>query len=165
MWGRNDRLPHSLTPLELALITIRREAYPVVQPPPLESIAYVVADSITIYEYLPSGGSVPRALSRAELRGGLFRRNGAELHFLDGRATKCALAVDVADVRCIIEMLKDPDHASAIHRKFVQARSEELRARSAEILNQAHSVRRRSDIARAAIQHAAPTRHTQTRTS
>jgi len=146
MLGRNDRLPHNLVPLELALMSIRRAVYPVVQPPPLESIANVVASVIPLYEYSPDGQRVLRTLRRADLRGGLFRRNGRELHFLDGRAPKIALAVHVDDAQCIIEMLKNPDSAMRIRSKFLKAWSRDLQEWSADLTRRTDALRGRGKV-------------------
>ena len=100
-----------------------------------------MASVIPLYEYSSDGHRVLRTLRRADLRGGLFRRNGRELHFLDGRAPKVALAVHVDDAQCIIEMLKKPDSAIQIRSRFLKARSRRLRERAAELARRADALR------------------------
>ena len=144
MPGRNDKLPHTLTPINLALITIRHAVYGDLNAPPPESIANFIAATVPIYEYLPNNEGTVRAIRRAELKGGMFRRSGTELHFLDRRPARSTLALNADDVQCVIEMLKDPGRASRIQSRWAQLRSKKLRARSADLTHQAFELRRRA---------------------
>ena len=127
MSGRNDRLPHTLMPVSLALVTIRHAVYGDLSAPPPESIANFLVATVSVYEYMPNNEGTVRAIRRSELSGGIFRRNGTELHFLDGRPARSTLAVNADDVRCVIEMLSDPGRARRIQSRWVRLRSKKLR--------------------------------------
>ena len=144
MSARNERLPHTLMPISLALVTIRYAVYGDLNAPPPESIANFVAATVPIYEYLPNNENIVRAIRRSELNGGMFRRNGTELHFLDGRPARSPLAVNADDVRCVIEMLKDPARAMRIQSRWAKLRAKKLRAHSAELTHEAFELRRRA---------------------
>ena len=144
MSRRNDNLPHTLLPISLALVTIRYEVYGDLTAPPPESIANFVAATVPVYEYLPNNEGTVRPIRRPELEGGMFRRNGTELYFLDGRPARSPLAVNADDVRCVIEMLKDPGGAKRIQSRWARLRSKKLRARSADLTHEAIELRRRA---------------------
>lgn len=144
MLERSDRLPHTLMPIGLALASIRHAVYGDRNAPPPESIASFVAATVPIYEYRPEQAGAARAIRRRELEGGMFRQNGTELHFLDGRSARSTLAVNADDVRCVIEMLRDPGKAIRIQSRWTKMRSKKLRDRSAELAHQAFELRRRA---------------------
>ena len=144
MSKRNDTLPHTLIPIGLALLDIRHAFYGDLNAPEPESIDNFVAATIPIYEYVPNNEGTARAIRRPELNGGLFRRNGTELYFLDGRPARSTLAVNADDVRCVVEMLKDPGAARRIQSRWAKLRSRKLRERSADLTHRAFELRRRA---------------------
>jgi hypothetical protein len=102
-------VPHSLVPLTLAVVIVRERVYAGDSAPNAEDhlsgIATAIAALIPIYEYGHKPEYAPRILSSADLAGGLFRDNGKELRFVDGRSAKISLAVRAADVERVVGLL------------------------------------------------------------
>ena len=145
MRTNSESLPHTLIPMTVALAAIRQGVYAGARnPPPMESIASFVAGTVPVYEYSTDVRRIPHAIRRAELEGALFRRSGAEMYYLDGRAPRSMLAVNADDVRCVIEMLKDPGQAVRIQSRWTKLRSKRLRERSANLAHRAFDLRRRA---------------------
>jgi hypothetical protein len=68
-------------------------------------IANVLAALIPLFVYKVDGINV-RRLTEAELKGGLFRHGGEDLHFLDGRAPITHIAVQHSRMAEVIAMLQ-----------------------------------------------------------
>lgn len=102
-----DTLPHTLVPVALAVEVVWTRVYDDGKPAAdakerlLDSIASTLAVTGRLYEYV--GDAKPRALSRADIRGGVFKGGGRELHFADGRPPRRHLAVPTDDVPAVIQ--------------------------------------------------------------
>ena len=99
--------PHELVPLELAVRTIQRRAYPersltAFLDEQLNGLAYAVAALVPLYEVNSAG---VRTIARDELKHGYFRRGGKELHFLDNRPALIALAVTTSGVETVVRSI------------------------------------------------------------
>jgi hypothetical protein len=100
--------PHELIPLELAVRSIREQAYPerslgAFLDEQLNGIAYVVAALVPLYE-VNDAGKV-RAITPDELQHGYFRRSAKELHFLDNRPSLRALAITTSAVETVVRSI------------------------------------------------------------
>ena len=103
---------HELMPLDLAAASIFRRVYeermqvgvPGRPAAHLDGLAYTIAELAPVYVYEGGGGAV-RALSAAELAGGLFQGGARTLAYLDGRPPISCLAVRVRDVPAVIDAL------------------------------------------------------------
>jgi hypothetical protein len=110
--GNETDLPHSLIPLTLAVTVVRHRVYgerEATKPGPvgdLDMLANFIAGAVPLYEYFDDSSTPPRALTKANLEGGIFWGGGKELRFLDGRPAKCLLAVNAADVEGVAQKLK-----------------------------------------------------------
>ena len=142
MIGRDDELPHSLVPLALAVLLVRTKVYSEAPNNPAaeyDALATVIAAIVPIYEYSQDPGRLPQSLMARSMRGGLFRRGGKELHFLDGRPSKHLLAVRADDVASAIEVLKQPGRTayfrSDILRRFAASARKRARAVTSESKN------------------------------
>ena len=144
MSERSDRLPHTLMPIGLALLSIQQAVYGEREAPPPDGLAEFLAATVPIYEYRPHEEGKVQVVWREELKGGMFRRDGTELHFCDGRRARSSLAVNADDVRCVIEMLREPRSATRIQSRWTKLRSKRLRARSAELAHRAFELRSRA---------------------
>jgi hypothetical protein len=95
-------------PLDLAVFQIFRRVYqdrlhvaaPGRSTAHLDGLAYVIAEYTPIYTYAPHGGSA-RALTKAELAGGLFQDGAKALIYIDGRPTVEHLAVSAKTVPAV----------------------------------------------------------------
>lgn len=102
----SDTLPHTLVPVALAVEVVWSRVYDAGKPTAdakerlLDSIASTLSVTGRLYEYV--GDAKPRALKPAEIRGGVFKGGGKELHFTDGRAPLRHLAVPTDDVPHVI---------------------------------------------------------------
>jgi hypothetical protein len=91
---------HDVVPLYLAVLRIFGRLYdermqaagPARIAPHLDGLAYTVAEYVPIYTYTKDGSSL-RALTKAELTGGVFEDGAKALTYIDGRATVRDLAV------------------------------------------------------------------------
>ena len=114
--GTEAELPHSLIPLALAVIVVRFRVYGqgrITDQGPagdLNMLANFIAGAVPLYEYFDDSSTLPRALTRASLEGGVFREGGKELRFPDGRPAMHLLAINAADVERVAALLKDPEH-------------------------------------------------------
>ena len=87
--------PDELVPLGLATRLISARAYGGDAADGLQrltGIAHTLAALVPLYTYADDGSGVWR-VTHEELRSGLFRKDGGELHFNDGRAPMMRLAV------------------------------------------------------------------------
>ena len=117
--GDHEDVPHTLIPLGLAVGLIRSKVYAQGKSTDrdqghtvdLNALASFVAGTVPVYEYETNPSKAPRALSKAELEGGMFRDGAKELRFIDGRATKRYLALNALDVECVTSLLREPEHA------------------------------------------------------
>lgn len=142
--GEHDDVPHTLLPLTLAVGLIRAKVYGERaggQQGQLDALAAFVAGTVLLYEFASDPSRPPRALSGAEIEGGLFRGGGRELRFLDGRSAKQHLAVNALDVECVMALLKDPQRAAATRSRYVRLRSQKLKARSLRLRGDAARLR------------------------
>ena len=71
----------------------------------LNSLANTFSVTSPVYEYHTGAQITPRALSKRELEGGMFREGGRELHFIDGRRPRRNLAVTTDEVSATIQAL------------------------------------------------------------
>jgi hypothetical protein len=99
---------HELMPLELAVRTIQRRAYPersltAFLDEQLNGLAYAVAALVPLYDTTDTEKA--RAITRDELKHGYFRRGGKELHFLDNRPPLAALAVTASGVETVVRSI------------------------------------------------------------
>ena len=156
--GEHDDVPHTLLPLTLAVGLIRAKVYGerAGAHGQLDALAAFIAGTVLLYEFASDPSRPPRALSAAEIEGGLFRGGGRELRFLDGRSAKQHLAVNAVDVECVMALLKDPQRAAATRSRYVRLRSQKLKARSlrlradaARLRDEAGALRSRSVNSRA----------------
>ena len=112
MSEESERLAHTLMPLKLAAELIFSKLYADRsvgrRDEMLDSIATTIAVLAPIYEYGPDSHQRPRALSRAELEGGMFKGGALTLQFIDGRIARTSLAVSADDVSATIQALKNP---------------------------------------------------------
>ena len=142
--GEHDDVPHTLIPLPLAVGLIRAKVYGErvgAQQSRLDALATFVAGTVLLYEFASDSSRAPRALSAAEIQGGLFRSGGRELRFLDGRSPKQHLAVNAVDVECVMALLKDPQRAAATRSRYVRLRSQKLKARSLRVRTESAMLR------------------------
>jgi hypothetical protein len=108
MLDPSDTLPHTLVPVALAVEVIWGRVYDDGKPAPetkerlLNSIASTLSVTGRLYEYVDD--AKPRALSPADIKGGVFKGGGKELHFSDGRPARRHLAVPTDDVPAAIQM-------------------------------------------------------------
>ena len=83
--ANGESLAHELVPLGLATRTIYAKVYQGVgSPGRLIGLAHTVAALAPLYTHNSDGSDI-RLLTDAELLSGFFRKDGAELHFTDGR--------------------------------------------------------------------------------
>ena len=97
-----------LMPLVLAAKVIEQKVYaydPRSLPERTASIAHALAALIPLFVYTTDGANV-RQLTDAELKGGLFRRGGEDLAFLDGRTPIANIAVQHKRMAEVIAMLQ-----------------------------------------------------------
>ena len=108
----SDSFPHSLVPLDLAALQVMHSVYPQQRSlgngkeQVLDSIATTISVIASIYEYDTDSHRPARRLSHHELDGGMFKRGGKELRFIDGRPPRSSLAVTAKDVAETIKALK-----------------------------------------------------------
>jgi hypothetical protein len=98
---------HQLVPLGLATRSISARVYSEGSVCTLErliGIAHVIAALVPLYTHSDDGTHF-RRLMEQELRSGTFRKGGAELHFIDGRAPIVNLAVPHASVEDVVRLL------------------------------------------------------------
>ena len=97
-----------LMPLASAARVIEEKVYaydPRSIPERTAGIAHALAALIPLFVYKVDGVNV-RRLTDAELKGGLFRHGGEDLHFLDGRAPITHIAVQRSRMAEVIAMLR-----------------------------------------------------------
>ena len=149
MIGQDDRLPHTLVPLALAVTLVQSRFSASTLPVSTEpnAIATFIASTVPIWEYSDDARHVPKPLPNP-IRAGVFRDGGRELIFLDGRPSKFRLAVQVNDVDCVVEMLKHPERALRIRNRVIRdlartliQKARSLRTASAKIVNDAEALR------------------------
>jgi hypothetical protein len=129
MVGRNDRLSHTLVPLSVAVTLVRERVYGArrsAQSLDPNGIAVFIAGAVPLYEYSDDASVRPRAL-----------------HCIDGRPAKRLLAVHAEDVTCVVEMLKDPEHAVLIRRLALKKTGRRLLDKANELMEQWQSLRQR----------------------
>jgi hypothetical protein len=114
--GSSDRLagrinpggfPQELVPLGLATRSISTRVYPgesVCNPERLTGIAHVMAALAPLYTHSTDGTNI-RRLMEEEIRSGNFRRDGEELHFVDGRPPIENIAVTQGSVEEVVRLL------------------------------------------------------------
>jgi hypothetical protein len=126
--GLRDQFPHTLIPLDLAVLIVQQEVYGKEREAngaDPNSIAAYIASAVPLYEVGKSAATEPRLVLNLN-RQAVFTDGGKEAVFLDGRPSKHLLAVHAKDVPCVIAMLKDPPHAEAIRRKTIVDTSRKL---------------------------------------
>lgn len=136
MIGQDTHLPHTLVPLALAVRLVRsglsnRAAFPSCD---VNALAALIASNVPIFEYFDDPNWFPRLVDVNPSRG-FFRQGGAEFRFRDGRPSKRLLAMQAADVECVIDMLTHPEHALEIRAKALRCLSAKAR-HSSEIARQ-----------------------------
>jgi len=148
--GDHEDVPHTLIPLGLAVGLIRSKVYAEGKSTgrdpghtvDLNALAAFAAATVPVYEYATNPSKAPRALLPSELECGMFRDGGKELRFIDGRATKCYLALNALDVECVTSLLREPEHAVRIRSRFVRMRAQKLRTRATWLRDRAAALRR-----------------------
>ena len=102
-------LAHTLMPLKLAAELIFSKVYAERsvgrREDMLDSIATTIAVLAPIYEYGLDSHQLPRALSRSDLEGGMFKGGALRLQFIDGRQPRTSLAVSADDVSATLNLL------------------------------------------------------------
>jgi hypothetical protein len=152
--GLRDQFPHTLIPLDLAVLIVQQEVYGKEREAngaDPNSIAAYIASAVPLYEVGKSAATEPRLVLNLN-RQAVFTDGGKEAVFLDGRPSKHLLAVHAKDVPCVIAMLKDPPHAENIRRKAIEntsrklvEQSRELRARRLKLSDVLKALRTRSE--------------------
>jgi len=151
MAGHEHDLPHTLVPLALA-VSLLRARFAGAAEMDANAVATLIASRVPVFEYWPTPLRLPRPLANA-LRDGVFRDEGRELRFMDGRPSKYRLAVRVEDVDFAVEMLSHPEHAVSIRNRLLRAhartlvsRSRDLGARSADLRRAAQKALARASL-------------------
>lgn len=96
---------HELVPLAMATRLVSARAYGAdawVSAPRLTGIAHTMAALVPLYA---RGEHEVRRLTEAELLSGVFRKDGAELHFRDGRAPVRDIAATHHGVEEVVRVL------------------------------------------------------------
>jgi hypothetical protein len=92
-WINGHSVAHELVPLGLATRLIYHKVYlGNASPSRLIGIAHTVAALAPLYTHNRDGSDI-RLLTDAQLLSGFFRKDGAELHFTDGRPPIVNIAV------------------------------------------------------------------------
>lgn len=79
-------------------------------PSPLSDIAHAFAALAPVYTHNADGSAV-RQITHQDLISGVFRKNGAELHFLDGRSPIVNIAVTNDAISIVTDALLVPANA------------------------------------------------------
>ena len=107
-------LENNLIPLPLAARVVYARVYAKTTPcrdgsfllERMDGVAAAMSSMARLYTYDPARPDATRPLSQDELRGGLFRNGGREVHFHDGRQPLQNMAISHADLGKVLSALQ-----------------------------------------------------------
>ena len=137
----DQRLPHTLVPLALAVTLIRAKLAPAgsAVAADADAIATFIASTVPIWEYSDDVLKPPRPLRNPAQ--GVFREGGGELRFLDGRPSMRLLAVQTDDINCVVEMVERPHSAVRVRSRVLRALARQLIQQSRDSVAAARALR------------------------